>query len=642
MRVAGIDVARRRRDAERRALDERDDAVVAAERRARARRPRLRHRASTLAGLPVRATGSSRMLAADEDRRDRAAVVRRSADRLRRDRARRRRCSPTASSTPATTSRCSRAAGRDQGDARLAAGRAARPGAARQPVVRRVPRARRRTSQVDDFDVVHDHSRIIGPVLRRAAARATRRWCTRCTGRGPSQPRRSTRCSPSTCISSRSATRSAPTTPTSAYAGIVHNGIDLDDYPYRDDKDDFLVYIGRANPDKGPTKRSRSPGAPGFPLHMILKTQRAVRARVLEHEIVAPLLDDDVEVFENVTHEEKVDLLGRARAMVFPIRWPEPFGLVMVEAMACGTPVVDRPTGRGARAGRRRRHRLPPRRDRRPGRGGRPRSATARPPPAGAGSRTASRADGHGRGATRRSSSRSRPLSLRTDSTGISTTAVVLLQWRGRWPAPTPWPPAARDRRPPRRRRRPRDPARRDPRGRPTASSTPSWARTARASRRSPTRCSATPPTRSPRGRIRLRAARTSPPSPTDERAARGLFLGFQHPEEIPGVSASSTSCARRWPPARASTTSRCSRCACSSWSGRSASAWTTASRSATSTRASPAARRSATRSCRWRCWSPTSPCSTRPTPASTSTRCATSPPASTRCAATAPSSASC
>ena len=77
---------------------------------------------------------------------------------------------------------------------------------------------------------------------------------------------------------------------------------------------------------------------------------------------------------------------------------------------------------------------------------------------------------------------------------------------------------------------------------------------------------------------------------------------------------------------ARASTTSRCSRCACSSSSGRSASAWTTASRSATSTRASRAARRSATRCSRWRCWSPTSRCSTRPTPASTSTRCARSP----------------
>ena len=62
-------------------------------------------------------------------------------------------------------------------------------------------------------------------------------------------------------------------------------------------------------------------------------------------EIVAPLLNDEVEVYEAISHEQKADLLGRARAMVFPIQWPEPFGLVMVEAMACGTPVVACPAG---------------------------------------------------------------------------------------------------------------------------------------------------------------------------------------------------------------------------------------------------------------------------------------------------------
>jgi glycosyltransferase involved in cell wall biosynthesis len=119
----------------------------------------------------------------------------------------------------------------------------------------------------------------------------------------------------------------------------VHNGIALDDYPYRENKDDFLVYIGRANPDKGPKEAITIARRAGLPLQMILKRSEPAEREYFEHEI-KPLLAGDVELHENVSHETKVDLLGRARAMVFPIRWPEPFGLVMVEAMACGTPVV--------------------------------------------------------------------------------------------------------------------------------------------------------------------------------------------------------------------------------------------------------------------------------------------------------------
>src|SRR5262249_20632121 len=69
-------------------------------------------------------------------------------------------------------------------------------------------------------------------------------------------------------------------------------------------------------------------------------TRGGVPARESFDPEIEPLLSSDIELYETVTHEEKVDLLGRACAMVFPIRWPEPFGLVMVEAMACGTPVV--------------------------------------------------------------------------------------------------------------------------------------------------------------------------------------------------------------------------------------------------------------------------------------------------------------
>jgi glycosyltransferase involved in cell wall biosynthesis len=72
---------------------------------------------------------------------------------------------------------------------------------------------------------------------------------------------------------------------------------------------------------------------------MLLKRSEQPEREYFEHEI-EPLLASDIELYENVTHEEKVAMLGGACAMIFPIRWPEPFGLVMVEAMACGTPVV--------------------------------------------------------------------------------------------------------------------------------------------------------------------------------------------------------------------------------------------------------------------------------------------------------------
>jgi len=124
------------------------------------------------------------------------------------------------------------------------------------------------------------------------------------------------------------------------WIATVYHGLPRDLFsPPPQPTNKYLAFMGRISPEKGPDAAIRIARTVGLPLRIAAKLPRSESRYFKEH--IRPFLDDThVEFIGEVDDAAKVDFLGNAAALLFPIDWPEPFGLVVIEAMACATPVI--------------------------------------------------------------------------------------------------------------------------------------------------------------------------------------------------------------------------------------------------------------------------------------------------------------
>ncbi|HSN22513.1 MAG TPA: glycosyltransferase family 4 protein, partial [Usitatibacter sp.] len=127
--------------------------------------------------------------------------------------------------------------------------------------------------------------------------------------------------------------------PWASWLGTVHHGLPRDLLPSGDGRGGYLAFLGRISPEKRPDRAIRIARRLGMRLLIAAKIEKVDLAYY--ESVVKPMLSEPgVEFVGEIGERDKAKFLGDAAALLFPIDWPEPFGLVMIESMACGTPVL--------------------------------------------------------------------------------------------------------------------------------------------------------------------------------------------------------------------------------------------------------------------------------------------------------------
>jgi glycosyltransferase involved in cell wall biosynthesis len=128
------------------------------------------------------------------------------------------------------------------------------------------------------------------------------------------------------------------------WVATIHHGVNVQEFPFYPEPERYLAFVGRIAPEKGPVEAIEIAKRAGIPLKIAAKVDPKDMSYFTE--VVKPLLKHRlIEYLGPVDEKAKRELMGKAMALLLPINWPEPFGMVFIEALACGTPVLTRPLG---------------------------------------------------------------------------------------------------------------------------------------------------------------------------------------------------------------------------------------------------------------------------------------------------------